>query len=475
MRQFLLLMLGLALALVAAISVAFSFEDLPDATFRIAAGSADGAYAKLALTWKEELAQYGIKLVLTEDEGEKARAALVDRKIQASFVVGGYSTSRKYLSYGKQSVITDESELRSIGRMFDEPIWIYYRRSENPIEGLQAFKGKRISVGTEGSGRANVIAMLLHANGIGSQPKTTTLSFEDFPNDAKPLISAMDSRGAVDAAFLVLASDNQTVKDLLGNPNDILLMNFVDLAGAYISKFPFLSKVVMDKGAFQLDPRIIPSAQITLLNTAPALVIHNMLHPVLVTLLTHAVVVKQKSSVDPATGYPVMFFKAGKYPHINDPEYEVHEATTAYYKSGELPFLLRNLGQFNARHGIPLWVTAVVAQNGTKIVLLAIPIFTILIPMGRSIPALYFWFIRRRLLRWYDRLKALEATLDRAGATPNQVSRLGQELERIDSAVCALRIPRQFSSELYELRSHINLVQQRLSMRPLREPPDQWT
>ena len=90
----------------------------------------------------------------------------------------------------------------------------------------------------------------------------------------------------------------------------------------------------MDKGAYQLDPSVIPTAQITLLNTAPALVIHKNLHPVLVTLLTHATVAKPKSSVDPTTGYPVMFFKAGKYPNIDDPEYEVHEAATAYHKVG---------------------------------------------------------------------------------------------------------------------------------------------
>ena len=135
-------------------------------------------------------------------------------------------------------------------------------------------------------------------------------------------------------------------------------------------------------------------------------------------------------------------------------------------KSGELPLLLRNLGQFNAQHGIPFWITAVIAQHGTKIVLLAIPIFTILVPFSRFVPTLYAWIIRRRLLRWYDRLKALEATLGRAEATPAQVSRATEELEQIDRAVSALRMPRQFSSQLYELRSHINLVQQRLSMRP---------
>ena len=125
--------------------------------------------------------------------------------------------------------------------MFDEPLWVYYRRPEVPIEGLQAFKGKRISVGPEGSGRANIVAMLLHANGITSESETATLSYEDFPSDAKPLTNAITSQDAIDVAFLILPSDNQTVKQLL-ETNDIWLMNFTDLAGAYISKFPFFVK-----------------------------------------------------------------------------------------------------------------------------------------------------------------------------------------------------------------------------------------
>ena len=470
MRQFVILILGFFLALVAAIALAISFMELPGATVRVAAGSPNGAYAKLARTWKEELAKFGVTLVLTDHEGAGARKAILDGQVEAGVLVGGYSTSLKYFSYGRGSVITNDGDLRSLGRMFDEPVWVYYRRQAVPIEGLQAFKGKRISVGTKASGRSNVIAMLLHANGIIADSGIATYTFTDFPSDAAPLIKPRSDPDAIDVAFLILPSDNQTVKDLLGNPNDILLMTFQDLAGAYLSKFPFLSKVVMDKGAFQLDPKIIPTAQITLLNTAPALVVQKDLHPILATLLTHATVVKPKSSVDPATGYPVMFFKAGKYPHINDPEYEVHEAATAYHKSGELPLLLGSLGQFNARYGIPFWVTAIITEHGTKILLLAIPIFTLLIPFGRFIPALYSWVVRRRLLRWYDRLKAVERTLDRAEATPAQIASAAQELDEIDRDVSALRIPRDFTNQLYELRSYINLVEQRLTARPLREP-----
>jgi hypothetical protein len=329
------------------------------------------------------------------------------------------------------------------------------------------FKGKRVSAGTRSSGSAQIVTMLLHANGVVDEndlKKTSKLiSFERFPDDAKPLTDDSSSPGAVDVALLFRPSEHPTVNALLQNEK-ILLMDFTALAGAYVNKFPFLSKVVMGAGASQFHPPI-PTVPITLLKTSPALVVHKEMHPILVNLLTHVSVVNPKSGTDPVTGYPVMFHKAGHYPNLNDPEYEIHTIATAYYKVSELPFLLRSLGRFNNRNGIPFKVTAVVAQHGTRIALLAIPILSILIPFSRVIPVLYAWIIRRRLLYWYDRLKTIERTLDRAEATPAQIGVVSEELTKIDDAVSMLRIPRQFSSQHYQLRSHINLVDQRLKTR----------
>jgi hypothetical protein len=242
-------------------------------------------------------------------------------------------------------------------------------------------------------------------------------------------------------------------------------MDFSDVADAYVGKFPFLSTVVMPKGAHRFDPNIVPTANITLLTAAPALVVHKDMHPALVMLLTHVSVAKPKSGIDPKTGYPVMFHKPGKYPHINDPEYEVHEQAKAYYKSGSLPLVLRNIGPSAAKHDVPFWVTAVTSQHGTQVLLLAIPILSILVPLSRAIPAMYTWVMRRRLLRWYDRLKTLETTVIRADATPSDLTRANDELQTIDDAVRRLRIARPFSDRLYELRTHISLVEQRLSRR----------
>ena len=99
------------------------------------------------------------------------------------------------------------------------------------------------------------------------------------------------------------------------------------------------------------------------------------------------------------SGEPVLFHRAGQFPHANDPEYEVDPDARAHYKSGELPVLLRAVGPLNASMGIPFWVTAFAFLNATKIILLAIPILSIAIPLSRFLPLLYTWMIRQRLLQ----------------------------------------------------------------------------
>src|SRR5262249_58253306 len=114
----------------------------------------------------------------------------------------------------------------------------------------------------------------------------------------------------------------------------------------------------------------------------PALVVRKDLHPALVSLLTYAVSTNPKPGFD-RSGEPVLFYHAGQFPNANDPEYEVDADSKAYYKSGELPVLLRSVAPFNASLAIPFWVTAVAFLNATKIVLLAIPILSMTIPLAR--------------------------------------------------------------------------------------------
>jgi TRAP-type uncharacterized transport system substrate-binding protein len=423
----------------------------------MATGGAAGAYTQLAETWKRELARFGAALELRPDiQGLDALGAVAadDGGAHAAIVKGGLAGSLQ----GRLATASDRAvhdvqadQLQSVGRLFYEPIWIFYR-GPNLVKSLGEFKGRRIMIGTAESGTRRVATLLLKANGV--TPENSRFIEQDFPADAKPLTG-----DGADVAFVSLPPDAKKVQDLLRAPG-IFLMDFEAEASAYLTRFPFMSKVVMYRGSVEFDPDI-PSADITLLATTPALVVRKDLHPALVSLLTHAVSVNPKLGFD-RSGEPILFYRAGQFPNADDPEYEVDPDARAYYKSGELSVVLRALGPINASMGLPFWVTAFEFSNATKILLLAIPIISIAIPLTRLAPALYTWVIRQRLLKWYDRLKTIEHALDH-NPSQTQLLEAAESLKRIDRAVSRMRLPRDFADQRYNLRSHIELIAQKLA------------
>ena len=105
---------------------------------------------------------------------------------------------------------------------------------------------------------------------------------------------------------------------------------------------------------------------ITLLATSPALIVRDELNPALASLLAHAVISNPKSPFD-RTGDPVLFHRAGQFPTIDDPEYEVSRDIRLVYRSGELPFLLRVLAPLNERLHIPFSVTTFASAYGVQL------------------------------------------------------------------------------------------------------------
>ena len=439
----------------------------------VAAGNAQ--YIELAERYKQDLLKYGVQLEVREKtlfknkegrsslrplEGRLTLRKLVESEsgINAGFVKGDLVASLQgSLATEKQKDRYSEySKLHSVGRLFHEPIWVF-TRGDLPIKTLRDLKGKRILIGARESGARGIARQLLKANGVVDKESAIFLD-EDLPENAGPLIS-----GTADAAILVIAADTDKVQKLLNVPY-IRLMDFKLEAEAYMNRFPALSKVVLHQGAVNFDP-LLPTDDITLLSTSVALVVRPDMQPALVSLLTHAVVHNPKSGFD-KNGDPVLFYRAGEFPTANDPEFEVPNAARIVYKSGELPVVLRTLAPKAYSLGIPFSYTAYLNEHWTEMVGL-LGMLAILLPLTRALPALYVWMIRRRLVYWYSQLKALERNLDSGGANYDAVA-LHAEFERIDLHVKVIRLPPHYSNQLYDLRGHIDLVRQRLAMRPAR-------
>ena len=111
------------------------------------------------------------------------------------------------------------------------------------------------------------------------------------------------------------------------------------------------------------------------------------------------------------------------------------------------------------RH-VPLWLS-VHAQRAIAVLVAAIALGY---PLVRFLPLFYNWIARRRLFYWYAKLKALEASFD-GDPIHMHLADTKAEIERIEHAVSHIRIPLTFSDQVYNLRSHIDIVRRKIASR----------
>jgi hypothetical protein len=117
---------------------------------------------------------------------------------------------------------------------------------------------------------------------------------------------------------------------------------------------------------------------------------------------------------------------------------------------------MKNGPSFLHKH-LPFWI----AVWADRLLVLLIPLVAVLVPVVRLAPAVYAWRVKSRLYRWYGRLKEMELDLDDEQVPFDRQDAL-KRLDEIELAVSHIRTPLAFSENLYNLRSHIELVRQRL-------------
>ena len=92
----------------------------------LATGSEQGAYAAFGKRYQEELKRYGIEVVLRSTAGSRENLRLLrDAKenVQLAFVQGGSSAGQPT----KQEEEDEKVPVMSLGSMFYEPLWLFYR------------------------------------------------------------------------------------------------------------------------------------------------------------------------------------------------------------------------------------------------------------------------------------------------------------------------------------------------------------
>jgi TRAP-type uncharacterized transport system substrate-binding protein len=392
----------------------------PPRTLVMTTGMEGGSYAVFGERYREVLARDQVRLELRPSSGSVENLKrLVDKSlaVNVGFVQGGASFS------------AEAKNLVSLGAICYSPLWVFYRGDET-YDDLSQIKGKRITIGPEGSGARKFGLDLLKASHAADPP---TLLF-DFTTmaAANALID-----GTVDVVITFGTPDSALVRKLLYTPG-VKLMNFSQ-AEAYSRLFPSLSHVILPKGILDLSKKI-PTSDVHLLAPTTNLIIRDTLHPASVYLLLDAAV-----EIHGSSGW---VHRAGEFPTLRAQDFPLSDQAEQFYKSGR-PFLMNYL---------PFWVATFVE----RMIRIVVPAGIILIPLVRIVPWFYTRRNRSKFYHWYGELKHLESEI-LEDPRPERVSDYRGRLDRIEDSVNRVNVPVAFYDEVYTLREHIDFVRKKIA------------
>jgi len=412
-----------AIVVVAVGWVVMTLHPMPPRAVTMATGPEGGSYHDFGKRYREIFARSGIDLRLVPSEGgvENLRRLRDPRSgIEIGFAQGGTAGGG------------ESPDLASLGTVAFEPLWFFYRGA-NPGRKLEGLRGKRISIGPEGSGTRHLSTELLKRNSI----EPGVAEFLPYP----PQVAGEKLlEGEIQAAMIVASWDSPVVRRLAAS--DRVELGSFARADALVALYPYLNKLVLPAGVADMG-RNRPPADVTVLAPETSLLVRKELHPAIQYLLLDAA-----TEVHSAPG---IFRKAGRFPAGESVDFPLSDPARHFYKSGR-PFLQRYL---------PFWFAVLVGQA----LVLLIPVAAALYPLMRAIPAIYMLGIRYRIFRLYGELKFLDLEAERLAAT-EAAGDLFAQLDQLEDRASHLHVPVMYTHMQFALRRDINLVRRRLERSP---------
>ena len=122
----------------------------PPKTVTLATGPAQSAYDEFGKRYAKALAAEGIRVELVPSEGSSDNLRLLrEGQVDLGFVQGGSGEATR----------EEDQALLSLGSLFVEPVWLFYRQdaarklnAAASLGSLNQLAGLRVNVGTPGSG-----------------------------------------------------------------------------------------------------------------------------------------------------------------------------------------------------------------------------------------------------------------------------------------------------------------------------------
>src|SRR4051812_29465441 len=135
------------------------FSTMPPRTITMATGLEGGAYYEMGQQYRAALARQGVQLRLVTTNGSLENLALLrDPRSGVSIALIQGAT------VGEDA----PSDIESLGTLFYEPLWLFHRRELHDLT-IESLRGRKVSIGPEGSGSRALSLELLKRNGIDAQ------------------------------------------------------------------------------------------------------------------------------------------------------------------------------------------------------------------------------------------------------------------------------------------------------------------
>ena len=402
-------------------------EPAPPGRVRLAAGPATGAYHATATRYQAIFADYGLELEVLQTAGTVENYALLQAgEADLALVQSGLAPKGP-----------SAEGLRAIASVFYEPIFVFLSDNISTQNGraggfvLDDLSGLRVSVGPPGSGTHDAALELLDVAGVREKVRVRELPTAE----GKKLLA----EGRIDALFVVISPDSPLIAELLAL-DGIRLASF-RRARALARKFPAYDAVTLYEGAVSL-PGDLPRRDVNLVAPAALVVGSRDTHNVVVRAAVRAA--QQVHASGDALS------PAGEFPSAAHADLPISDEALHYLKNGP-GFLQRTL---------PFWAAGLL----DRAVLFLIPLAGLLIPLLRIAPPTYRWQVRRKIYRWYGRLREVDDRLEES-LTGDELAEVAMRLGQLDREVREVNVPLSFTDELYDLRLHIRMLDERVANR----------
>lgn len=412
-----------AVLMVATFAVVFFIRSAPPDEITITTGPEGGVFQKTAMKYAKVLETNGVRLKIVTSQGSNQNLQRLKDKA-SGFDVG--------MVQAGIAEAEGNDDLISLGSISQQPILLFYRG--NKLDLLSDLKNKKIGLGPEGSG-ANLLAKkLLSMNGIKDNDGTTLLAVEG--EEASKMLEAKK----LDAAFIMSESTAFATLKALLHSKEIHLYSYKQ-ANAYVRKLDYLNALNMPQGVIDFGENL-PSSDVSLIGPMVDLIAKKDLHPAVSDLLLEA--------ATQIHNRPGFYQQRGDFPAAVEHNIKISDDASRYYKSGK-SFLYRFL---------PYWMASLLS----RILVVFVPAFVILIPAIRLILSFFKWRVKIKIYQRYRELVALEQQF-LSEPDPKKQSDLRRDFDRIEESVYKMRIKGSYADQIYGLRGHIDYVRRLVGQR----------